>query len=177
MAILVAGLFILFAGIVIMLLSSLKIPDFSSFSDRKITNSTQIYDRTGQILLYNLNTDVKRTDINLDQMSINIQNATIAIEDSQFYTENGIRVSSIIRAALADIFGGQSQGGSTITQQLVKNTLLTQDKSYIRKIKEWVLAVKIDKSMSKQDILQDYLNEIWVRECPKELVYSHLLYE
>ncbi len=160
MAILVAGLFILFAGIVIMLLSSLKIPDFSSFSDRKITNSTQIYDRTGQILLYNLNTDVKRTDINLDQMSINIQNATIAIEDSQFYTENGIRVSSIIRAALADIFGGQSQGGSTITQQLVKNTLLTQDKSYIRKIKEWVLAVKIDKSMSKQDILQDYLNEI-----------------
>ena len=143
-----------------MLLVSLKIPDFHSFEDRKVVNSTQIYDRTGQILLYNLNQDIKRTDIPLGQMSPNIKNATIAIEDSQFYSESGIRITSIIRAALSNLLGNKTQGGSTITQQLVKNTLLTSDKSYIRKIKEMVLAIKIDKSMSKDEILEAYLNEI-----------------
>ncbi|MFZ1019963.1 MAG: transglycosylase domain-containing protein [Minisyncoccia bacterium] len=158
---LLAGILVVVAGTAIFLVASLKIPDFHSFADRKITNSTQIYDRTGQVLLYNLNQDIKRTDIPLDQMSPNIKNATIAIEDSEFYSEGGIRLTSIIRAALANIFGGgKIQGGSTITQQLVKNTLLTQDKSYIRKIKEWVLAIKIDNSLSKDEILEDYLNAI-----------------
>jgi 1A family penicillin-binding protein len=154
------GLFILLSGATIVLLASLKIPDFHSFEDRKVVNSTQIYDRTGQILLYNLNQDIKRTDIPISQMSPNIKNATIAIEDSQFYSESGIRITSIIRAALSNLLGNKTQGGSTITQQLVKNTLLTSDKSYIRKIKEMVLAIKIDKSMSKDEILEAYLNEI-----------------
>ena len=105
--------------------------------------------------------DVKRTDIPLAQMSPNIKNATIAIEDSNFYTDGGVRITSTLRALFSDIFHiGIGGGGSTITQQLVKNTLLTSDKSYIRKIKEWVLAIKIDRSMSKDDILEAYLNEI-----------------
>jgi 1A family penicillin-binding protein len=154
------GIFILFSGLVVLWVSSLRIPDFHSFEDRKVVNSTQIYDRTGEILLYDIHNDIKRTNIPFEQMGANIKNATIAIEDSEFYSHGGIRLTSIIRAVLSNILGGKTQGGSTITQQLVKNTLLTQDKSYIRKIKEWVLAVKIDKSTPKDKILEYYLNEV-----------------
>lgn len=155
-----AGIFILITGITTIWLVSLKIPDFHSFEDRRVENSVKIYDRTGKILLYDIHQDVKRTDITFDKMGINIKNATIAIEDSEFYNHGGIRVTSIIRAILFNFLGtGRTQGGSTITQQLVKNTLLTQEKSYTRKIKEWVLAVKIDKSIPKEKILEYYLNE------------------
>jgi len=154
------SIFILTTGTTIVWLSSLRIPDFRSFENRKVVNSTKIYDRTGEILLYDIHQDIKRTDIAYQNMGVNIKNATVAIEDSEFYNHKGIRVTSIIRAVLANIFGtGRTQGGSTITQQLVKNTLLTQKKTYARKIKEWVLAMKIDKSMSKEKILEYYLNE------------------
>src|SRR3989339_2199927 len=155
------GIFILLAGVVIIWISSLKIPDFNSFGDRKIINSTKIYDRTGEILLYDIHQDIKRTDIPFEKMSPNIKNATVAIEDSEFYNHSGIRITSIIRAVLSNLFDsvGKTQGGSTITQQLVKNTLLTQKKTITRKIKEWVLAIKIDRSMPKEKILEYYLNE------------------
>jgi 1A family penicillin-binding protein len=157
----VIAIFILLIGVIIIWASSLKIPDFHSFEDRKVVNSTKIYDRTGQILLYDIHNDIKRTDIPFEQMSVNIKNATVAIEDSEFYNHGGIRITSIIRAALSDIFniGGKTQGGSTITQQLVKNTLLTSKQTITRKIKEWVLAIKIDSSMPKEKILEYYLNE------------------
>ncbi|MFA5778028.1 MAG: PBP1A family penicillin-binding protein [Candidatus Paceibacterota bacterium] len=156
-----AGLFVLISSVVIIWIFSMSIPDFNSFKNRKVVNSTQIYDRTGEILLYDIHQDTKRTDISFDQMGLNIKNATVAIEDSEFYTHGGIRITSIVRAFLSNLFGfGIGGGGSTITQQLVKNTLLTQKKSYIRKIKEWVLAIKIDKSMPKEKILEAYLNEI-----------------
>jgi membrane peptidoglycan carboxypeptidase len=154
------GILVVGLGIVVVFLSTLKIPDFHSFEDRKIVNSTQIYDRTGQILLYDIHQDVRRSDIVFDQMGTNIKNATVAIEDSEFYNHKGVRVTSTIRAVVSNLFHiGIGGGGSTITQQLVKNTLLTQKKSYIRKIKEWVLAIKIDRSMPKEKILEAYLNE------------------
>lgn len=160
LALLCLSIFILATGIIVIWLSSLKIPDFHSFGDRKIVNSTKIYDRTGKILLYNIHQDTKRTDISFTEMGANIKNATVAIEDSEFYNHSGVRITSIIRAVLSNIFGvGRTQGGSTITQQLVKNTLLTQKKTYTRKIKEWVLAIKVDKSMPKEKILEYYLNE------------------
>ena len=156
----VVGIFILLAGIIIIWVSSLKIPDFHSFDDRKIVNSTKIYDRTGEILLYDIHQDVKKTDISFEKMGVNIKNATVAIEDSEFYNHGGIRITSIVRAILSNLFHvGIGGGGSTITQQLVKNTLLTQKVSYIRKIKEWFLAIKIDGSMPKEKILEAYLNE------------------
>lgn len=161
MILLFAGLFVLVLAFITIMLSSLRIPDFNSFGDRKIVNSTQIYDRTGKILLYDIHQDVKRTDIPFEQMSLNIKNATVAIEDAEFYTHGGIKFTSIVRAFLSNLFGfGIGGGGSTITQQLVKNTLLTQNKSYVRKIKEWFLAIKIDNSMPKEKILEAYLNEI-----------------
>ncbi|PIP68939.1 hypothetical protein COW91_02080, partial [Candidatus Nomurabacteria bacterium CG22_combo_CG10-13_8_21_14_all_32_8] len=156
----VIGIFILMVGIIIIWISSLNIPDFHSFEDRKIVNSTKIYDRTGEILLYDIHQDIRRTNIPFEKMGANIKNATVAIEDSEFYNHNGIRITSIIRAALSNLFQiGIGGGGSTITQQLVKNTLLTQKVSYIRKIKEWILAIKIEKSMPKEKILEAYLNE------------------
>ncbi len=152
--------FILITAIIVIWLASFKIPDFQSFQERLVNNSTKIYDRTGEVLLYDIHKDSKRTDISFEKMSPNIKNATVAIEDAEFYTHGGIKVSSIIRAVLVNFFStGKTQGGSTITQQLVKNTLLTQEKSYTRKIKEWVLAIKIDRSMSKDKILEAYLNE------------------
>ncbi len=160
---LAAGGFILVTGIGVLWLFSLKIPDFNSFNDRKVANSTKIYDRTGEILLYDVHENTKRTDIEGVAMGINIKNATVAIEDSEFYNHGGIKVSAIIRAVLSNIFStGRTQGGSTITQQLVKNTLLTTSSGlgkYVRKIKEWFLAVKIDRSMPKEKILEYYLNE------------------
>ena len=79
-------------------ISSFKIPDFHSFEDRKTINSTKIYDRTGQILLYDIHHDIKRTDILFGAMGSNIKNATVAIEDSDFYNHSGIKITSIIRA-------------------------------------------------------------------------------
>ena len=158
-------LFCLSAGILIFSIFliwvfSFKIPDLESFNERKIHNSTKIYDRTEEYVLYNIYQDVKRTDILFEDMGVNIKNATIAIEDSEFYNHKGIRIKSIIRAVLFNVFGGEgTQGGSTITQQLVKNTLLTQRVTIARKIKEWVLALKIEKVMSKDEILEFYLNE------------------
>lgn len=152
---------IIATGLIIIWFSSLKIPDFSSFEERRVVNSTKIYDRTGEILLYDINKDVKRTSIAFESMGVNIKNATVAVEDSEFYNHNGIRITSIIRATIiAKLTGKSVTGGSTITQQLVKNTLLTSQRSIGRKIKEWVLAIKIDKALPKEKILELYLNEV-----------------
>lgn len=155
-----ATFFVLFCSIGAIWLSSIELPDFKSFEERKIARSTKIYDRTGEILLYDVHQDFRRTVIPYEQMGENVKNATIAIEDSSFYEHNGIRPTSIIRAIIANIFSGNfSQGGSTITQQVIKNTLLTTEKTITRKFKEWILAIKLDGVMSKDEILAVYLND------------------
>jgi len=165
-----AALFVLtvglvIAGILLIWVSSLRIPDFSTFDERKVVNSTKIYDRTGQILLYDIHKDVRRTNIGFESMGDNIKKATVAIEDSEFYNHSGIRLTSIFRATiLAKLTGKRLTGGSTITQQLIKNTLLTAESTFVkkvqRKMKEWVLALKMEKQLSKEQILELYLNEI-----------------
>jgi penicillin-binding protein 1C len=140
--------------------ATLKMPDLTSFQNRKITESTKIYDRSGTVLLYDTGKDAKRTAVPLEQISPFIQEATIAIEDSNFYTNSGIEPTSIVRAVLANLAtGGYGQGASTITQQVVKNSLLTKDKTITRKIKEWVIAVKLTRVMPKAQILETYLND------------------
>ena len=140
--------------------SKLDIPDFTTFENRQVSNSTKIYDRTGKIVLYDLYQNVRRTNVDFDKISPYIKNATVAIEDADFYTHNGFRPLSFMRAAYINITtGGYTQGGSTITQQVVKNSLLTRQKSISRKLKEIILAIKLDKTLSKDSILEIYLNE------------------
>jgi len=154
------SLFLIVTGSSALWLATLKIPDLNSFQNRKIVESTKIYDRTGAILLYDTGTNAKLTVVPLSQISPYIQKGTVAIEDSNFYNNFGIEPTSILRAILADITSGNySQGASTITQQVIKNSLLTQDKTATRKIKEWVLAIKLTKSMPKDQILETYLND------------------
>ncbi|MEK7390631.1 MAG: transglycosylase domain-containing protein [Patescibacteria group bacterium] len=155
-----AGLIFL-AGFFLLWISSWRIPTLDSFEERSVTQSTKIYDRTGEVLLYDVYHNVKRTVVPFAEISPNIKNAILAIEDVDFYKHKGIKISSIIRAISANITGfGFNQGGSTITQQVVKNSLLTNEKQISRKIKEWALAPKIEKILSKDEIFGIYLNEI-----------------
>ncbi len=156
-----AGFIIVSAGILIWI-SSLQIPDLSAFDERRVLQSTKIYDRTGEVLLYDLHEDVKRTIVPLEDMSRHIKNATVAIEDDQFYNHFGIDVRAIIRAAVSnfqdgDLLGGQ--GGSTITQQVIKNSVLERDKKLSRKVKEAILSIKLERELTKEEILEVYLNE------------------
>ena len=147
-------------GVFLIWASTIKTPDLSSFDNRLLGQSAKIYDRTGNIMLYDLSEKVRRTVTPFDQISPYVKKTTIAIEDVDFYNHGGIKVSSIIRAFIANIFTLKfSQGGSTITQQVVKNSLLSQDKTITRKIKELILAIKLERSATKDTILNMYLNE------------------
>lgn len=156
----VGALVIFLSGAFILWISSFQMPNLDAFKDREIAQSTKIYDRTGQVLLYEVHQNIKRTVLPFDQISPFLKNATVAIEDSGFYSHGGIKITSIIRAVLADLVSLKlSQGGSTITQQVIKNSLLSSEKTVSRKIKEWVLAMRLEKIMNKDDILNIYLNE------------------
>ncbi len=151
---------LILTGFFVIWASTIKTPDLSSFDDRLLGQSAKIYDRTGNVLLYDLSEKVRRTVTPFDQISPYVKKTTIAIEDVDFYNHGGIKVSSILRAIIANIFSLKfSQGGSTITQQVVKNSLLSQDKNVTRKIKEWILAIKLEQNTSKDTILNMYLNE------------------
>ncbi len=157
----IVGTLLVGGGIVLVAIAAVPVPGISSFADRQVDQSTKLYDRTGQILLYDYNRDARRHLVPLANISPNAIKATIAIEDSSFYDHGGIRLTSIVRAIIVDILGGSlSQGGSTITQQVVKNTLLTSKKSFTRKIHEIVLALKLEQVYSKDQILEAYLNNI-----------------
>ncbi|MDE2213110.1 MAG: PBP1A family penicillin-binding protein [Patescibacteria group bacterium] len=154
------GAILLLGGIFMVWVSTLKIPDLSSIENRKITQSLKIYDRTDTVLLYDLNQNVDRTIVPLSQMSPNVQEATIAIEDPTFYENPGVDWASIARAALADITHfGAVEGGSTLTQQVVKQTILTDEKTLGRKIEEIIIALKLTRVLSKDQILELYLNQ------------------
>lgn len=156
-----AGVFVFVAALFLLWISSWRIPNLESFQDRAVTQSTKIYDRTGEVLLYDVFQNVKRTVVPFEDISPNAKRAVLAIEDINFYQHNGIRISSILRAVFANITGlGYNQGGSTITQQVIKNALLTDEKQISRKIKEWVLAPKLEKILTKDEIFNIYLNEI-----------------
>lgn len=140
--------------------STIKLPDISTFQARKISNSSKITDRTGEVVLYDINQGVRRSEISSEAMGDNIKHAVISIEDAHFYTHSGIRPTSILRAIFVNLTKGSfSQGGSTLTQQIIKNTLLNTDKTVVRKFKEWVLALKLERQFTKEQILQIYLND------------------
>ncbi len=153
------GLVALGIAVVLFYVSAIPLPDISNFDKRVISQSTKIYDRTGKILLYDNHNTIRRTVVGLDKISPHIANAAIAIEDDQFYNHNGVRIKSLIRAFVSTTFKGETQGGSTLTQQIVKNTLLTREKTLSRKIKEMIIAIRIEQKLTKAEILEIYLNE------------------
>lgn len=120
--------------------------------------STKIYDRNDE-LLYDVFADQRRTSVDLSQVPDHLKNATIAIEDKNFYKHSGFDPLGYIRAVYNIVVHHKLQGGSTLTQQLVKNVLLSSQRTVSRKIKEFILTVQIESRYSKDDILQMYLNE------------------
>lgn len=148
----IAGVFIYFAK---------DLPSPGKVSGRFVAESTKIYDRTGDHILYDIHGEEKRTQIPFGEMPEAIRYATIALEDQNFYGHYGIELTAIMRAAAKDILGrGASQGGSTITQQFVKQSILTPEKTFTRKIKEAILSLELEQKFSKDEILEMYLNEI-----------------
>lgn len=121
--------------------------------------STKIYDRN-DVLLYTIYKDKNRTPVKLSQIPENVRLATLAAEDAEFYSHAGFSVRGIMRAIVKNIKEGRIEGGSTITQQLVKNALLSSEKTYVRKIRELVLSVEVEMNFSKDEILEMYLNEV-----------------
>ena len=132
-------------------------PDKLVTRDQVVT--TKIYDRHGE-LLYKIYHGQNRTVIKLEDIPLSLIQATIAIEDAEFYSHPGFSLRGIIRAFFKNLAGGKLYGGSTITQQLVKNALLTPERTVQRKIKEILLALWVEEKFSKDEILQMYFNEV-----------------
>ena len=131
------------------------------FTENEINQVTKIYDRNGEILLSSIYGEEKRTYVSLSEMPDFLKNAVIASEDSNFYNHFGLDVFGILRSIKVNITSkGLYQGGSTITQQLIRSTFLTNEKLAERKIKEWVLAIELDRRYPKDQILEWYLNQI-----------------
>ncbi|NQU99716.1 MAG: PBP1A family penicillin-binding protein [Parcubacteria group bacterium] len=139
---------------------SKDLPSPNRINDRNVVESTKIYDRTGDTLLYEIHGEAKRTLVSLDQVVDYSEKATIAAEDKDFYKHFGFDPKGIARSVFLNVQSDNRVGGSTITQQFVKNSILTSEKTYTRKIKELILAVEIELKFTKEEILQMYLNEI-----------------
>lgn len=135
------------------------LPSPTELTDRQTSQSTKIFDRHGT-LLYNVFDEQNRTLVKLDKIPKHLQKATIAIEDKNFYQHEGFDLTGIARSAREIVVEKQLQGGSTLTQQLVKKALLSDERTVTRKIKELILAIQIERRYSKDEILQIYLNEI-----------------
>ena len=128
----------------------MPIPSIDNFESRQVAESTKIYDRTGNVVLDDVHGTVRRTSVPLEEIGQYVQWATIAIEDASFYEHHGFRPLSFARAAWEDLTTGSfKQGGSTITQQVVKNALLSQRKTITRKIQEIILAIRLDRAYTK----------------------------
>jgi membrane peptidoglycan carboxypeptidase len=137
------------------------LPAAHDLATTPIPLSTHIYDRTGEHLLYTLENE-RRELITLGEIPATMQAATVSIEDKSFWTNPGIDVGGILRALNANLAkGGISQGGSTITQQLIKQRLLGDEPTLTRKIKEAILAVEVTRTFTKEQILEMYLNQIY----------------
>lgn len=136
-----------------------NLPDPSQLVNKEQAITTRILDRNGEIL-FRIYEDENRTLIPLDEIPKSMINATIAIEDQDFYSHHGFSARGILRAAIANYRGEDLQGGSTLTQQLVKTRLLTSERTIQRKIKELILAVLVENAYSKDEILEMYLNQV-----------------
>jgi membrane peptidoglycan carboxypeptidase len=153
------------AGVIIFCLALLyfakTVPSIQEIGSQQIGQSTKIYDRTDTVLLYDIDNGQHRTLVPFGQIPQSVKDATIAIEDQNFYNEPAFDIKGIIRALFVDITTHSfAEGGSTITQQLARTAFLTLNQTVSRKIREFVLAVKLNEYYSKDQILALYLNEV-----------------
>jgi penicillin-binding protein 1C len=141
------------------------LPRPETITKRALTESTKIYDRTGIILLYEVYQEEKRTQIPIAQIPEHTRQSFVAIEDANFYNHFGLDWRGVLRATLENFtpFGPgflRGSGGSTITQQLVKNSLVGTKRTFTRKLKEAILSILLEREYSKDQILEWYLNQI-----------------
>src|SRR3989344_6886694 len=137
------------------------LPDAGNINKRFVAESTKIYDRRGEHLLYEVHGEEKRPVIPFDQMPEVVRASTIALEDQDFYHHFGIQPKAILRALFNDIITfDTAQGASTITQQFVKNSLLSNEQTLTRKVKDAILSIELETLFTKDEILAMYLNEI-----------------
>jgi membrane carboxypeptidase/penicillin-binding protein len=135
------------------------LPSATDLANRQVPVSTKIYDRNG-IPLYTIYKDYNRTPVSLSQIPFQMKLATLAVEDADFYNHSGFSIKGIIRSIRDNWEKGSVSGGSTITQQLVKNALLSPEKTLTRKLKEVTLAILVEQTYTKDQILEMYLNEV-----------------
>lgn len=154
-----AGLFLIVLAVFLWIAKDLPSPN--KINSKISAQTTKLYDRTGQHVLVEIYGDKNRSVVELDQIPQDCRNATIALEDKNFYKQGAFSLAGIGRALTGVIFKDPSKGGgSTITQQYVKNAFLTSERTPARKLKEIILAVQIELLYKKDDILKLYLNEI-----------------
>ena len=122
-----------------------------------ISKNSEVYFGSGE-KLGTINSELIRKTVTYENIGDNVKNAIIASEDSNFYSNSGIDIWAVLRATHSEATGARTTGGSTITQQLVKNQLLDNSRSYERKAKEILLALRVDSHFSKNEILENYLN-------------------
>ncbi len=162
----VPGILLILAGlgclafIAVIIFFFTQVPSPDELQSRTVAQATKIYDRNGE-LLYDIFENQNRTPVKFENIPDVVKKATISIEDKDFYRHGGFDVMGIARAFFNLLTKRHIEGGgSTLTQQLVKNALLTSDISWIRKIKELILAIQVERTYTKDKILEMYLNEI-----------------
>ena len=137
------------------------LPQPEKFTETPFIQSTKIYDSTGKVLLYDIYGEEKREIVSFDKISDNLKHAVLTSEDSRFYQHGGVDFVGIARAVWVDLTSkSKSQGGSTLTQQLIRSVYLTNQKSVARKVREIVLSIELEAKYSKDQIFDWYLNEI-----------------
>lgn len=148
-------------GLVGLAISFRNLPDVRVLRNYVPSETSYIYDINGT-LLYSLHDEANREVVDIDDISPNLKRAVLAVEDSYFYSHNGINPSSVGRAVLANVAAGSTvEGGSTVTMQLVKNLFLTPERAISRKVAEAVLALRLEQIFSKDEILEMYLNQVY----------------
>lgn len=147
-------------GLIMIAYFSRSLPDPDKLIDRQVAQSTKIYDRTGEHLLYEISGEQKRTVVKLEDLPTYVPQAVIALEDRTFYDHSGFNIQRLIKAVIYKVFGQSGPGASTLTSQLVKNAILSPEKTVTRKLKEFILVYQIERKFNKDQILQLYLNEI-----------------
>jgi 1A family penicillin-binding protein len=148
-------------GLVGLAISFRNLPDVRQLRNFFPSETTYIYDINGK-LLTSLHGEANREVMSLDRISPDLKRAVLASEDSHFYDHHGINPSGVGRAFMANLAaGGVREGASTITMQLVKNLFLTQKRAYTRKLAEGVLAIRLEQILTKDQILEMYLNQVY----------------